>query len=140
MARQGPKPLRCTLELCALAGQMLREAGFVLHTASRKSTATYYRWPGRSDQLRVADHAKDKKPNGLERVVARVTFSGAHAANPGYMRISDDKVEQMVAQAIGRYFMRSTAPLAQLERALGSEPRGRRFESCGAHHYGSRSR
>lgn len=103
------KPVRDTLELCGIATAMLKGAGFVLHCASRRSEACYYKWPGREELLRVAARSKDEV-DGLGNVVARITFDGTCLTGPGLMRISDDKIEQVVAAGIGRYFLARRYP------------------------------
>lgn len=103
-----PKPDHCTLELCAKAGEILKEVGFIKTTHSLKSVATYYHWPDRDDVLRVAEHSIKSRTNGLNRVAAKITFGNDQPlSRPGTLRISDEKVIANVAAAIGRYFLNS---------------------------------
>lgn len=104
-----------TLDLCNRAAEMVKDAGFVLHTVSRTTEACYYKWPDREHLLRIAAHSKRSAPPGIrvEMVVGKITFNGCCHDDPGKMKISDSKVEQMVATAIGYYFMRSATPSAR---------------------------
>lgn len=106
------KPRQCTLELCQRAAQMLRDAGFEHAYTSMKTEAVYYRLPGYYGLLRVAAHSKDKtnQIHGFEPIAARVTFNGGGTQPPGTLLISDEKVETVVAQAIGFYMMRARPP------------------------------
>lgn len=105
--RRLAKPQRDTNYLCEHAAHLVRSVGFEFAFASRKSIACYYQWPGYDTVLRIADHANDYPPVGHPRVAARLTFSGPFKNRTGVMRISDEKFYQMVAQAIGEYFLRT---------------------------------
>jgi len=102
------KPSYSTLELCDKAATMVKDAGFVLFEASRGSEVCYYRWPDRPQLLRISCHSRKKMPIGIRNdVVAKITFSGNCGDTPGRMRLANGKFEGMVAQAIGRYFLKS---------------------------------
>ena len=105
-----PKPSYSTLDLCACAAEMVKQAGFVHHKTSMKTEACYYRWPDRGDLLRIATHAKGGDP-AQGKIVSRITFNGGLYEPPGMMKIADQKVESTVASAIGRYFLASAAAL-----------------------------
>lgn len=98
-----------TLELCNRAGEMLKGVGFVHYQTSMKTEAAYYRWPDRPHLIRVATHSVkgSRSKIGLGKVVAAITFRGNHADPPGMMNISEEKIETIVAGAIGRYFLKS---------------------------------
>lgn len=101
----------CTLELCARAGELLKRVGFVHYQTSMKTESTYYRWPDRVYLIRVASHggrqSRSMWPGARKHVIAKITFRGTHLDPKGMMNISDEKVENIVAMAIGRYFLKS---------------------------------
>lgn len=104
------KPIVSTLALCDSAAKELRRAGFELRNASTKSEACYYGLPGREALLRIAAHSKQKGKLGMNKVVSTLTFcggAGGVTVASGEMKLHPDKFEQMVAQAIGRYMLRS---------------------------------
>ncbi len=101
------KPTQNTLDLCDRAATMLRAAGFIFVNVSMKTEACYYRWPDRPHLLRIAAHRLKNPPIGLGPVVSKITFNGTHVDRPGMMKIADPKVDAVVEQAIGRYFLRS---------------------------------
>lgn len=95
------------LEAYHLALDLVKKAGFTLHTASMRSEACYYSHPARHPLLlRVATHVSKRPPMGLQaNTVARVTIS------PQDRGLLDDHhaplhVENMVAIGIGRYFLK----------------------------------
>ena len=113
MARAAARNIYDTLELCDLASARLKEAGFVLAYSSDRSEACYYRWPGRPEVLRVAAHRFRKGWGtrggaGDARVAAVLTFNHHQVDAPGRMKIAEEKIESMIASAIGRYFLAST--------------------------------
>ena len=110
MTRGAKKPVQDTADLCNRAADMLRGAGFVLHTASRKTEACYYHLPGRNELLRVATHTSNGRTMGLGKVVSKITFGNDASERPGTLRISNEKVESLVAGAIGRYMIQSAKP------------------------------
>jgi hypothetical protein len=103
----------CTLELCNRAGEMLKRAGFVHYQTSMKTEATYYRWPGRKETIRVADHPRKTSGSNRNNIAAKITFHGRHIDPPGMMNISDEKVSSKVAYAIGTYFLKSATTPAE---------------------------
>lgn len=107
--RGSDKYLRPSLELCTEAGEMLKRAGFILHHVSRGTEACYYRLPDRGALLRVAAHSNKQPLIGHPPVAARVTFNGTHVTAPAYIKIADQKVEAMVALAIGQYMLKTGA-------------------------------
>lgn len=110
------RPIRNTLDLCNEAANILKKAGFAPRLASRKSEACYYGWPGRPHLLRVAEHRrKGREPNDM--IVASVTFHGNCHDTPGTTRITEDKLLQTVAEAIGRYMIRSSDQISMNPQA-----------------------
>lgn len=95
-----------TLELVDRANRMLRDAGFERASVSLKSEATYWRWPDRQGVLRVSSHKFSGGLAGLNRVVARLTFRGGYG-HRHRVCMSDERFEDMVAMAIGRYLLKS---------------------------------
>ena len=113
MARAAARNIYDTLELCDLASARLKEAGFVLAYSSDSSEACYYRWPDRPEVLRVAAHRFKKgkgykRDDGAARVASVLTFNHHLSDAPGKMKIAEEKIESMIASAIGRYFLAST--------------------------------
>lgn len=100
------KPVISTFEACARAADLVKSAGFELRHVSRRSEACYYGLPGRRALLRIAAHSKNDDWVGLTNVVARVTFNGTCLNALGEMRLLPEKLENMVATAIGRYMLR----------------------------------
>ncbi len=100
----------CTLDLCNRAAEMLKRVGFVHYQTSMKTPAAYYRWPDRQALIRVAEHNRKTSGSNRNNIVAKITFRGTHVDPAGMMNISDEKVENVVALAIGRYFLKSAKP------------------------------
>ena len=101
------KPDRPVSELCHGAADLLKQAGFVFHCASRSTEACYYRWPGKQSLIRIAAHSKDKA-NGLSHVAGKITFGEDMICDkPGYARISDEAFRSKVARGIGEYFLKA---------------------------------
>ena len=99
------------LDAYHLALDLMKKAGFTLHTASRQSEACYYSHPSRHPLLlRVAMHPSKKSPMGLQaNTLARVTIS------PHDRGLTDEHhgplhVENLVAIGIGRYFLKEPKP------------------------------
>lgn len=102
------KPVVPTLEVCAQAGALLLRAGFEVRHVSMKSEAVYYGLDQRPELLRVATHSSRAKTWGLPgTVVSKLTFNGTGISPPGTMRLHPDKLENVVARAIGIYMLRS---------------------------------
>ena len=112
------KPTVYTDDLAHEAARLLRLAGFVLHCASRKTEACYYKWPGRKALIRVATHGKSKRAQISSDVVAALTFKGRHCDDPNTMRLHSQKFELMVWQAIGRYMIKA----AEFESSAMEQP------------------
>lgn len=92
------------LEAYHLALDLIKKAGFELHTVSARSEACYYFHPARKPYLlRIAQHRKSKSNIGLSNTVAKVTFSTKHDFSNQYVRSA-------LALAIGRYFMDDPKP------------------------------
>ena len=105
------------LELCAEAAKLLKQSGFVLHWASMKSEACYYRFAERGALLRVSTHKGGDGPIGIGLpVVSNVTF-----CDP---RFRTHHMETTMAAAIGRYMMKSLEPRA-LARIRAYKPKSR---------------
>ena len=122
------KPVFNVFVLCDEAAALLRQAGFEHRYTSRRSEAVYFGLPGRKALLRVARHGGNSGRQPIagrtdEPVVARVTFRGSYVDGPDEMRISAEKVEQMIAQAIGQYMLKSgsSAAVELNGRALRSD-------------------
>lgn len=94
-------------ELCAYAAGRLKEAGFELVCVSRQSEATYYRFPGRYGVIRVAQHKRRGETVGLNRIVAKLTFSP-------WSDFRWEKIDPIIAMAIGKYMMESAQPQPSL--------------------------
>ena len=107
MARAAQRHIFDTLDLCDRAAVLLKDAGFVHYQTSMKTEACYYRWPDRPHLLRLASHSGGKTRNGLGPVAAKLTFTGNVHSRPGTMRLAHEKFEQMVALAVGQYFIKS---------------------------------
>lgn len=92
------------LEAYHLALDLVKKAGFELHTASAQSEACYYVHPGRRPYLlRIAQHSQKRLPVGLSMTVSKVTFATSHDFSERYVRSA-------LALAIGRYFMDEPKP------------------------------
>lgn len=85
---------------------LLKRAGFCLHQVANNSTSAYYYHQARAPfLLRVADHASKGAPIGLwDKTVARLTIS------PKDKYLTTVHVENLVANAIGRYFLNEPRP------------------------------
>lgn len=94
-------------ELCAYAAGKLKEAGFELVATSRQSEATYYRFPGRHGVIRVAQHRRRGESIGLNRIIAKITFSP-------FFDCSFEKIDSIIAYGIGHYMMNSAQPQPSL--------------------------
>ena len=103
-------------ECCNRAAATLKEIGFVLTDVSDKTEATYFKYPGRYGVLRVAAHRQRRQTIGLDRIVAKLTFHGNRFAGADILVCNPDKIDTMIALAIGQYFLRSTKPLPSLWR------------------------
>lgn len=99
-------------ELCDHAFLRLKEAGFERVAVSMKSATVYFSYPGRHGNLRVSTHSTRHSPIGQRNVVAKLTFRGNSFDQPDTMRCSWEKIETMIAIAIGQYMLHSAEPLA----------------------------
>ncbi len=106
------KPLMSGFEACALAADILKSVGFVLHSVSMKSEACYYKFPRRNGVLRVSTHSSKHQMIGLDFVAARLTFNpkGCNDA-PGMVIADAAAVEHRTAQAIGQFFIATSRPV-----------------------------
>lgn len=104
-----PKRIITTLEACYEASKLLKAAGFEMVNVSMRSEAVYYRFPGRSGVIRVADHSGGGKSlAGLDRVLAKLTFLPHKLARiPGTLVIGEHQMHNIVCAAIGRYMIAS---------------------------------
>jgi hypothetical protein len=94
------------LEAYHLALDLVKKAGFKLHQASMQSEACYYYHPAREPLLlRVATHSSKRGAMGLTGVVAKVTYSPKDKHD-----LSEAHVRNLLAIAIGRYFMTDPKP------------------------------
>lgn len=116
----GQDPIGACLNACALAGELLKGAGFEHRWTSMQSEAVYYGWPGRDQLLRVAAHRhrrEERRGNG-GRTVAKVTFSPEHfrERRSGLCVLSRPRLLRPVEAAIGRYFLVSAGMIRADER------------------------
>lgn len=95
------------LEAHHMALDLVKKAGFILHTSSGVSEACYYYHPARRPLLlRIATHAFKGGPIGLRGlVVAKATYSRKEL-HP----FSEAHVNNVLAMAIGRYFLGEPKP------------------------------
>jgi len=95
------------LEAYHMGLDLVKKAGFELHTVSAKSEACYYSHPMRKPLLlRVATHGSKHSPMGLRSTtVARATFS--HKERHAF---SEVHVRNVIAMAIGLYFIEEPRP------------------------------
>jgi hypothetical protein len=102
------------LEACALAGELLKGAGFERRYTSMKSEACYYALPGRSDVIRVAAHRVSRSERWQAPIAVTLTFNRANfeQKKTGLFEISKAKMLERLAIAIGHYMLR-TAGLEQ---------------------------
>lgn len=101
------------LEACALAGELLRAAGFEHRHTSLKSEAAYYGWPERHQVIRVACHrAHRSELNGIP-IIATITFNVRNFKldRAGVSQIGREYLVNVVANAIGRYMLVSSGAL-----------------------------
>lgn len=98
------------LEACDQAICLLKQAGFEFVKVSMKSHTAYYRFPGRYGVLRVGTHPKSNGNSRAETgpVCGTITYSPAHAKADGKLLLSAIHVENTVANAVGRYMIKST--------------------------------
>lgn len=106
-----PTHIYDVLDLCALAGDRLRRAGFVVAHVSMRSEAVYFRHPPLDKLLRVSAHKQKHGPIGMDGVVAKLTFSpGRRSADRRHLIRTESAIDQMIWTAIGQYFDREPAP------------------------------
>lgn len=98
------------LEACAVAGEMVKSAGFEHRKTSIQSEATYYGWPGRNPVLRIACHKAGSRELDGVPIIATVTFNPRNfkADTSGLPVISRAYVIRAVASAIGNYMLASS--------------------------------
>ena len=107
--------------LCQEAGEKLISYGFRRKVISLKTEACYYFLPGREGVLRVAAHKSKPRWNGLDNVVARLTFSGNGHRGDQWLICSPEKLETMLHIAIGQYIAKSTLAVAASGKNPGSD-------------------
>ena len=100
------------LECSDYAALLLKKAGFVFSHAGRNgSTSCYYKFPGRVGTIRIGTH-RVRNPEdrhwGELNAVASVTFSHRAVRDDGTYQRSVEGMENEIAQAIGRFFIKST--------------------------------
>lgn len=105
--RKHPNSWRDCFLAVAHAGELLKGAGFELRRVTPGSESCYYGWPGRIEEIRVSAHRKGK-PNGVtDLVVANITISSEMTMiSGGIMSMPKQRLDGLVAGAIGRYFLR----------------------------------
>src|SRR5882672_495731 len=111
-----PPKLMSVFEACEIASAMIRAAGFELRYQSAISETRYFGWPGREGTLRVSAHKRKRGANGLPPIIARVTFHDA--SEPGTVSMDEVRMDNTVANAIGRYMLRSAEPPFQTYRCM----------------------
>ena len=99
------KKIYDTFELMNEAVEILKRIGFEVANVSMKSEAIYLRWPGKDALVRIAVHSSKKTPLGLGYVASKIAFVGRHCDPPGKMSFTLEKLEKVLAPAIGRYFL-----------------------------------
>ena len=98
-------------DACDEACEMLKAAGFELREQSRITEARYLGFPGRPHLLRVATHKQKHPPIGLSTVAAKITFAtGGVIDHPNMVKLNQEKLEGIVATAIGYYMLKSSVP------------------------------
>lgn len=86
----------------ARAAQLIRRAGFVFVNKASNSESQYYAWPGYDDKLRLSAHKwRGERSTNKTDVVSKITFHN------NLIDITEQKVENLVAAGIGRYFLKS---------------------------------
>ena len=115
------------LEACAIAGEMLRAAGFERRHTSMKSEATYYGLPDRDEVIRVAAHRSRRHERTEAPCVATITFNAKNFQNEvtGIVLISRAFVIRTVAAAIGNYMLRCAGVIRSPARYREYWPGGR---------------
>jgi hypothetical protein len=100
-------PTMTNVEAYHFAQELVKKAGFALHVASMRSEACYYSHPARAPLLlRLATHKSKRSLIGMRAsTVARLTLRD----NAGHY-YSEEHVRNMLAMAIGRYFMNDPRP------------------------------
>jgi hypothetical protein len=95
------------IEALHVAMELVKKAGFILSTASSKSEACYYFHPARPEYLlRLSNHPSKKSPIGMRaKTISKATFSRKEI-----YPFSQEHVENLVAMAIGRYFINEPKP------------------------------
>jgi hypothetical protein len=89
------------LEAYHMAIELVKKAGFELHTVSMRSDTCYYTHPQRRGLLlRLGTHSSKKSPIGLRNVISKATFS-----RKDIHHFSEKHVRNQVMLAIGRYFI-----------------------------------
>ncbi len=107
-----PKRIIGTLQACDEAASLLKRAGFEVADVSMRSEALYFRFPGRPGVLRVASHQGGEGMVGLDRVLARLTFSPYKLCKePDTLVLTEDKLHGLVCAAIGRYMVLSNGQI-----------------------------
>lgn len=120
------------LEACAVAGDLLRTAGFEHRHTSLKSEAAYYGWPGRHPVLRVACHKAHRHELNGEPVIATITFNVRNfkVDAAGLTVISRGYVIRDVARAIGQYMLASSGAIRSRARYREHWPGGTEDLEC----------
>lgn len=100
------KELISTTDVFEQASSLLKLAGFELRNVSMRTEACYFALPCRTELLRVALHKRKRPFPGLTSVVAKLTLTGRGCEPAGFIWMRQDKIETLVANAIGRYMLR----------------------------------
>ena len=98
------------LDACDRAAKLVRKAGFALVCASMKSTACYYSYPSRHGVLRIATYRKGGRNEWSKDgpTLVSVTFPDGGVNKDGHLHLTEEYIENHVANAIGLYLLRST--------------------------------
>ena len=97
------------LDACDRAAKLVRKAGFALVCASMKSTACYYSYPNRHGVLRIATHRKGGRNEWSKDgpTLVSVTFPDGGVRKDCHLYMTEEYIENHVANAIGLYLLRS---------------------------------
>lgn len=113
---KGPKTKFEVYKACDRASAMLRDAGFILQYVSQKSEACYFGFPGRVGWIRVATHKQNRPPAGLTTpIISKITFNGNNRDGANHISMGEEKFENTVALAIGRYVLKARAAIVKAE-------------------------
>ena len=99
-------PLRDRDQLFEYAQNKLMEADFILDSESKSTETVYYRRPGCHMTMRVSKHRRQTSwhPRGY-LVATTITIPKDVPQFQGKVRLSDRKIDDIIARAIGYYML-----------------------------------